>query len=414
MLTMEEFLMIRDLYNQGLNISQIAQATGFDRKTVRKYLATRTPPLAQPRTSKPSKLDAYKDYIQNRIADYPLSAARIYREIQEQGFAGKYTIVKDYIRTVRPNHGVPAVFRYETEPGVQAQVDWGECGYLDVDGRRRKLYCFSMILGYSRMRYVVFTLSTDTSTLIQCHLNAFDYFGGYTEEILYDNIKTVILKRALRARDHQWNPKFEDFFSHHGFLPRLCKPYCPQTKGKIENTIGYVKRDFLLGGTFSSLDDMNRQLLQWCNRVNATPHGTTNEIPFDRLHQENLKSITAIPPYLLRREEHRKISREAYISYLGNRYSVPYRYAGREAILEIQSDQMIVRVGTETVCSHTIVPGHARIIREKEHFSGLLAEVMRCNAQSGAASRPLFRLIGPEVEHRPLSVYEGLSGEVQL
>ena len=144
MLTMEEFLMIRDLYNPGLNISQIAQATGFDRKTVRKYLATRTPPLAQPRTSKPSKLDAYKDYIQNRIADYPLSAARIYREIQEQGFAGKYTIVKDYIRTVRPNHGVPAVFRYETEPGVQAQVDWGECGYLDVDGRRRKLYCFSI------------------------------------------------------------------------------------------------------------------------------------------------------------------------------------------------------------------------------------------------------------------------------
>ena len=183
-----------------------------------------------------------------------------------------------------------------------------------------------MILGYSRMRYAVFTLSTDTSTLIQCHLNAFEYFGGYTEEILYDNIKTVILKRALRAGDHQWNPKFEDFFSHHGFIPRLCKPYCPQTKGKIENTIGYVKRDFLLGGTFSSLDDLNRQLLQWCNRVNAEPHGTTHEIPVERLQQENLKPLIGIPPYRLRQEEHRKISREAYISYLGNRYSVPYRF----------------------------------------------------------------------------------------
>jgi transposase len=99
---MEEFLMIRDLYNQGLNISQIAQTTGFDRKTVRKSLATQTPPLAKPRTSKPGKLDAYKGYIQNRITDYPLSAARIYREIQEQGFNGKYTIVKDYIRDIRP------------------------------------------------------------------------------------------------------------------------------------------------------------------------------------------------------------------------------------------------------------------------------------------------------------------------
>ena len=414
MFTVEEFFVIRDLHHQGLNISQISRETGYHRNTVRKYLTAQTMPVPAPRRIRPSKLDPFKEYIQQRIRDYPLSAARIYREIQERGFDGKYTIVKDYIRKIRPPTSVPAVFRFETEPGVQAQVDWGECGHLDVDGRRRKLYCFSMILGYSRMRYVVFTLSTDTYTLIQCHLGAFEYFGGYTEEILYDNIKTVILKRALRAREHQWNPKFEDFFSHHGFIPRLCKPYCPQTKGKIENTIGYVKRDFLLGGTFSSLDDMNRQVLQWCNRVNATPHGTTNEIPFDHLHQENLKSIQAIPPYLLRREERRKISREAYISYLGNRYSVPYRYAGREAVVEIQSDQMVVRVGTETVCRHTIVPGHARIIREKKHFSGLLAEVMRCNAQSGTASRPLFQMTGPEVEHRPLSAYEELSEEVRL
>lgn len=414
MFTVEEFLMIRDLHHQGLNISQISRETGYHRNTVRKYLAAQTVPIPASRRTRPSKLDPYKAYIQQRIRDYPLSAARIYREIQEMGFNGKYTIVKDYIREIRPPTRVPAVFRYETEPGVQAQVDWGECGHLDVDGRRRKLYCFSMILGYSRMRYAVFTLSTDTSTLIQCHLNAFEYFGGYTEEILYDNIKTVILKRALRAGDHQWNPKFEDFFSHHGFIPRLCKPYCPQTKGKIENTIGYVKRDFLLGGTFSSLDDMNRQLLQWCNRVNAEPHGTTHEIPVERLQQENLKPLIGIPPYRLRQEEHRKISREAYISYLGNRYSVPYRFAGREAILEIQRDQMTVRVGTEIICSHTIVPGHGRIIREKEHFSGLLAEVMRCNAQSETDSRPLFRMVGPEVEHRPLSVYEGFSGEVQL
>ncbi len=414
MFTVEEIFVIRDLHHQGLNISQISRETGYHRNTVRKYLTAQTMPVPAPRKVRPSKLDPFKEYIQQRIRAYPLSAARIYREIQERGFDGKYTIVKDYIRKIRPPTSVPAVFRFETKPGVQSQVDWGECGHLNVDGRRRKLYCFSMILGYSRMRYVVFTLSTDTYTLIQCHLGAFEYFGGYTEEILYDNIKTVILKRALRAREHQWNPKFEDFFSHHGFIPRLCKPYCPQTKGKIENTIGYVKRDFLLGGTFSSLDDMNRQVLQWCNRVNGTPHGTTNEIPFDRLHQENLKSIQAIPPYLLRREEHRKISREAYISYLGNRYSVPYRYAGREAVVEIQSDQMVVRVGTETVCRHTIVPGHARIIREKKHFSGLLAEVMRCNAQSGAASRPLFQMTGPEVEHRPLSAYEELSEEVRL
>ena len=381
MLNMEDFLMIRDLYNQGLTISQIAQETGFDRKTIRKYLCTRAPPSPQPRVPKPSKLDPYKGYIQNRIAAYPLSAARIFREIQEQGFTGKYTIIKDYIRTIRPHIPVQAVLRYETKPGIQAQVDWGECGHIEEDGRERKVYCFSMILGYSRMRYVIFTFSTDVYTLIQCHLKAFEYFGGYTEEILYDNVKTVILKRALRASDHQWNPKFEDFSSHHGFISRLCKPYCPQTKGKIENSIGYVKRDFLLGGTFSSLDDMNQQIVPWLNRVNATPHGTTNEIPFDRLHQENLKPLTGVPPYILRREEHRKVSRDAYISYLGNRYSVPYQYAGREAILELHNDQMAVRVGSYVICSHFIVPGHARVIREKKHFAGLLRKAMQCNSR---------------------------------
>jgi len=193
----------------------------------------------------------------------------------------------------------------------------------------------------------------------------------------------------------------------------LCKPYCPQTKGKVENSIGYVKRDFLLGGTFTSLDDMNHQLLQWLNRVNATPHGTTNEIPFDRLQQENLKSIAAIPPYRLRREVHRKISREAYISYRGNRYSVPYRYAGREAVRDLHDDQMTVRVGTGVICSHTIVSGHARVIREKKHFSSLLGEAMRCNSYARKASRPLFTMAPPQVEHRLLSVYDTFADEVR-
>jgi len=135
----------------------------------------------------------YKEYIQNYISDYPLSAAQIYLEIQEQSFTEKYTIVKDYILEVWPNKSVPAIFRYETNPGVQAQVDWVDCGHLDVDRQRRKLYCFSMIPGYSQTRHMEFTLSTDVYLVIKCSVNALEYLGGYTDEILYDNIKTVIL-----------------------------------------------------------------------------------------------------------------------------------------------------------------------------------------------------------------------------
>lgn len=365
------------------------------------------------REARPSKLDPFKDYIQQRINEYPLSALRIYREIQEQGFTGKYTIVKDYLRKIRPDERITAILRYETKPGVQAQVDWGECDHIDEDEQLRKVYCFSIILGYSRMRYVEFTLSTDVYTFIQCHNHAFAYFGGYTQEILYDNIKQIILKRAIKPKDNAWNAKFEDYFTYHGFIPRLCKPYCPQTKGKIENSIGYVKRDFLLGGVFSSLSDMNQQCMHWLNRVNNTVHGTTNEIPVERLKRENLKSITNIQPYQIRREEHRKISKDAYVSYRGNRYSVPYQFAGRDAVLELDETRIIIRVGSEVVCSHDIVPGRCRAIREKEHFQGLLSLAMKCNSQRMKQHKPLFKMIGPEVEDRPLSVYDSFSGGVQ-
>ena len=131
---------------------------------------------------------------------------------------------------------------------------------------------------------------------------------------------------------------------------------------------------------------MNRELRRWCDRVNGEPHGTTHEIPFDRLQQENLQSLTNSPLYLLRREERRKILREAYVSYQGNRYSVPYHYAGREAVLELQDNRMDIRVGTEVIGTHLVVPGHGRVIREKEHFADLLVEAVRCNTHQRKAS----------------------------
>jgi transposase len=352
MLDLEEFLMLRDLFNQELSISEIARRTGHSRGTVRKYLLSPVPPAPQKRQQKPSKLDGYKEYITARLQEYPLSAKRIYREIQEKGFTGKYTIVKDFVREVRPKSTVSAVYRYETKPGIQSQVDWAECGRIDIDNESRKLYCFTMVLGYSRMRYVEFTLHIDVHTLIQCHLNAFHYFGGYTKEILYDNMKQIVLKRAPVSSDSIWNPDFEDFFKHYGFIPRLCRPYRPQTKGKIENSVGFVKRDFLMGSEFHSFSDLNHQAQIWLARINSTIHGTTNEIPMERLSKEGLKNYYAVPPYHSIRNESRKISRDSYVSYLGNRYSVPYRFAGRDCLLQISGNTLTVVVGRDVICTY--------------------------------------------------------------
>lgn len=402
--------MLRDLYQQGLSISEIARQTGHDRKTVRTYVKSGELPDPKERAKKESKLDAFKDYVKSKLQEGPFTATRMFREIQEMGFTGKYTIVKDFIREVRPKQGVQAIYRYETKPGVQAQVDWSEFGRVEIDGSILKLYCFNMILGYSRVRYIEFTLSIDVITFVKCHLNAFRYFGGYTEEILYDNIKQVVIKRALKSSESQWHAKFEDFFRHYGFIPRLCRPYRAQTKGKIENTIGYVRRDFFLGGSFNSLQDMNTQALSWLDKVNSRVHGTTHEIPFERLKLEGLKPVDRVPAYLIIHEETRKISRDCYVSYLGNKYTVPYRFAGREATLRILDGTFRVMVGGELACEHEILPGNGRTSRNKEHLRGLLSEILKENKAAMSKTQSILKFPSPEVEKRSLSVYEAFSG----
>jgi transposase len=398
--------MLRDLFDDGLSISEIARQTGHDRKTISKYINSETPPLRKKRTEKPGKLDPYKDYIISRLNEHPLSALRLYREIQDQGFEGKYGIVKNFVREVKPKIDVPAVYRYETKPGVQAQVDWAECGKIEIDGKTRKLYCFTMILGFSRMRYAEFTLQTDVFTLIQCHKNAFDYFGGYPQEILYDNMKQIVLDRKQVSSESKWNSRFEDFFKHYGFIPRLCRPYRPQTKGKIESTVKYVKRDFFMGGNFTSFSDINQQLQQWLLRVNASIQGTTHEIPAEKLRNEGLNNLDEVMPYQVVREESRKISSDSHLSYLGNKYSVPYKFAGRIARLQIWDTSFAVFVGNELVCRHEIIPGHGRVSRNKDHFKGLLSEILKHNSSPRSKCENIVRFRDSDVEKRPLSVYE--------
>ena len=260
------------------------------------------------------------------------------------------------------------------------------------------------------MRYAEFTLRMDVHTWIQCHINAFQYFGGYAQEILYDNMKQIVLNRGPKSSDSDWNPKFENFFTHYGFVPRLCRPYRPQTKGKIERTVGFVKRDFFMGGKFSSFSDLNSQLQGWLSRVNSTVHGTTHEIPRDRFKEESLhlQHIDQAHPYHNVREETRKISRDAYISYLGNLYSVPYRFAGRPSILRISDTSFVVIVGSEEVCTHEILPGRGRVSRNKDHFKGLLSEILKQNSAHPIKGSGILKFDDPDVEHRSLTVYDAL------
>jgi transposase len=424
MITEEEWFGMKHRYRNGVSISQIAREEVLDRKTVRKHVRRSTPPEST-RKKRSSKLDGYREHIRKRLEDFDLSAVKLFQEIKDQGFEGGYTIVKEYVRSLKPLKGVPAEYRYETKPGHQSQVDWFDFGPVIVDGMRKKLWCFSVILGFSRARFIRFVTDAKTFTFIMCHLLAFEYFGGWTKEFLYDNTKNVVLKRALKSSDSTWNSLFEDFFRYHGFIPRLCKPgkEGAKTKGKIERTGQYIRGNFFAGLEFGSLDELNSLGLNWCDRVNSQVHGTTYEVPFERLKLEVLSSYGGLAPYQVTLTEYRKVSRDCFLSYLGNKYSVPWKYAGRNVKLLIKESRMDVVVDGDVVCSHEIVEGSHRCVRVKEHFTGLYKEILHRNrtrhmrriSSSQVRSSKSVRVMGQysdvEVQERDLKMYDELSGE---
>lgn len=389
--------MTRHLKESGMSNREITKEFGISRNTVSKMLR-KTKIQDKMNRKRRSKLDPYREQIKIFIDEYNLSAVRILEEIRKLGYNGGYTILKDYCAFLRKDRRIQAVYRYETDPGKQSQVDFGEFGYIDIDGKRRKLYAFSIILGYSRMRYAEFTTDISTENVIKMHLNAFTFFGGFTHTILYDNMKQVVIDRKIKASESTFNWKFMDFAEYYGIVIRLCYPYSPQTKGKIESTIKYLRNNFFNGRTFENINDMNNRCIEWLKKVNSQPHGTTHEIPMERAKEESLNPLSIIPSYMTRNEQIRKISRDCYISYKGNRYSVPWKYSGRECRIIEESSILKIEIDSSIVAEHGILTGTGRTSRKKEHFEGLLKAIREENSA----------IYEQKVEERNLKTYDGV------
>jgi transposase len=381
MLSNEEWFEMRNKDRHGVSIKQVAREKGVCWRTARKYMMSPVPPNYKARTQSQGKLDPYKEYIRGLLDQHPYTAKKILEKIKEKGYTGSYTIVKDFVSPIKRDRAIPAEMRFETKPGVQAQTDWFDFGPIEIDGLRRKLWGFSKILGFSRARYLEFSVECKTPTFIQYHMDAYNYFGGYPETELYDNTKNVVLTRMLKSSDSVWNPLFKDFVTYYDITPRLCRPGASgaKTKGKIERTGRYIREDFFMGLEFTSLQDLNAKALAWCNKVNSEVHATTHEIPFERLKLENLRSFTDKTPYQSTITELRKVSRDCFVSYAGNKYSVPWKHAGREAKLLIRDNKIEVQIGGETVCTHEIAAGSHRTVKVKEHFDGLFKAILDRN-----------------------------------
>jgi transposase len=368
MITLEDWVMIRHMHKQGVPKTRIARELGLDPKTVSKAIDEDESPNGK-RQSRGSILDPYKDYIRQRLDKYDMTATRLLREIQERGYTGSYTIVKRFAREVKGAKPKPAFVRFETDPGEQAQVDWSRFGWTEFGGKRMKLWCFSMVLGYSRTLYVEFTHSQNLVVLGQAHMNAFRYFGGVTDTILYDNMTTVALSRE--GKNIHWNPRFMDFASYYGFIPRLCLPRRKETKGKVERPYSYIRSSFFVGSEFVSLPDLNEKAMNWLDNVaNVRIHGTTQEVPFDRLKVENLNPLRD-EDYVIEHSEMRKSHKDCYISFEATRYSVPYQYSCRDLAVKLKGEDLRIFYGDELIATHKVSYQRGQMITNPEHFKGI-------------------------------------------
>lgn len=400
----------------GMSISAIAREMGLDRKTVRTALGSEHwRPYSRPNRS--SMLDEHMDWLRQRAPQVNFSARILHQELRlQRGFAGCYELVKVAVRPLRAQAVSVALTqcRFETEPGEQAQVDWGQIKVCFGEQPVR-VHVFVMTLGYSRRGFAEGFLNERLGNVLAAHEHAFAHFGGRCETLLYDRMRTVVHHERDRSR---LNTTFDAFAQHWGFRIRLCQPYRAKTKGKVESGVKYVKRNFVPGRTFRDLEDFNAQLLDWLTQVSGVRlHGTTHQRPIDRFQLEaaHLAATASQPSFLQAMVRERVVAEDWLVSIDGNRYSVPFGLIGKTVQVVREGTHWVIRHAGQEVARHEVLAGKAQL--SVQHVHGPRAAR---TSQTGTASLPMpvhdspaGRAMAHEVEVRDLSVYEQLAAALE-
>lgn len=403
MISLEVWMDIKLLHQQGHSIREIAHITGLSRNTVRRALRQKTPqPFQAPVRS--SKLDDFKPYIENRFSQCSLSAVRLLEEIRPMGYSGSVVTLRRFLQSLKAHHSAASkmTVRFETPPGQQAQCDWAYCGrFPDFQGLLIPVYAFVCVLSFSRMLFVEFTTSMKVETLIACHLSAFHYFNGFPLSILYDNMKQVRLSQS------EWNPLFLDFVNHYGIVPQTHRIRRPRTKGKVERMVDYIKDNFLNGRKFADLADLNAQGRHWLDTTaNVRLHATTKQRPVDLLVKENLTPLSQHALYQISQKSSRKVSSEGYVSFQGSRYSVPPEQVGKVVVIEQGAERIIIRSGDLIIAEHTTATEKGQTIAQPEHIEQMWKLSLGREVGKSKDWQVTFR---QEVERADLRVYEEVS-----
>lgn len=341
---------IHRLKNIGFSVRQIAETLNLDRGTVSKYIKD---PVTIRKTGqhRHSKLDPFREMIKEMLDQYPkIKAPVILNMINDKGFDGEITIVRDYLRHLRGRRSQQAFIRFESRPGDQMQIDWGHFGSLSYGDSARKLYALAVIESHSRMLYVCFTHSQNQETLHQCLVNAFQYFGGTPKEIVVDNMLTAVTERA--GSIIRFNEAFLDFLRPFGITPVACNIRSPYEKGKVESSIKYLRYNFWPLRKIADLDDVNHQVAVWLEKTaNQRQHQTTGKKPADLFAKISLRPLPDnLPDY--RETETLRVDKFFTVRFDVNTYTVPPRLVGKQVTVKADSRTVTVYHKEKQVAAH--------------------------------------------------------------
>jgi transposase len=380
MIDYELFAKIKHLKEQeGLTAPQIAAELAIDVRTVRKWLVTTFRPKKI--TPRPSKLDPFKQGIVRMLETHPYTATQIFQRICEEGFDGGYSIVKRYVRKVRPPKS-PAFLKLSFAPGECAQVDWGSYGTVDVGSTRRKLSFFVMVLCYSRMMYVEFTVSQTMEHFLGCHQNAFDFFGSIPKKIMVDNLKSAVLRRIV-GQAPVFNPKYLDFANHYGFTIAPCNVGKGNEKGRVENAVGYVKKNFLAGLNIPDFSAIGPAARNWLDTIaNVRIHGKTRQKPLDLFEKER-PFLNPVPAnhFDVATVSQVRASSQFRITIDTNHYSVPAEYASTRLTLKTYPDRLCVYLKDKLIARHVRCYDRYQDFEDPDHPKELLNQRKKARDQ---------------------------------
>jgi len=370
----ETYCQIHDhLGRQKLSVAQTARALALSPRTVAKWAGVQQ---FRPRAgvARVSKLDAFKGQIVRWLDAHPYSAQQIFQRLREAGYRGGRTMVSDYVQRIRPRRP-PAFLKLDFAAGEAAQVDWGEYGTIAAGSTRRRLSFFLMVLCYSRRMYLEFTLSQTSEFFLACHENAFAAFGGVPKKIMVDNLRSAVLQR-LAGVAPVFNPKYLDFSRHWGFEIAPCNVRAGNEKGRVENGVGYVKKNLLAGLELADFAALQPAATLWMDTVaNVRMHEATHQRPIERFEDERAHLGRLNPAgFDLARVCLVRASPQFRVALDSNHYSVPARYAGQRLTLKAHADRVCIYEREQLVARHARSMDRHQDIEDPEHAHQLVVQ----------------------------------------